>query len=311
MTRRLGFASFGNLLKLTAQEWWNDNTLRLAASLAFYTIFSFAPMLLIVVAIAGLVFDSGSATNQLIRQVEGLVGPEGATVVRGILEGIGGEDSGTLATILGVLTLIIGSTAVFGELQAALNQIWDVKAEPKHGLVGSLIRERLLSFGVVIGIGFLLLVSLVLSAALSAAQEWMAQGLPNLGWLWQALNLLLSFIMTTALFVLMYKILPDVELAWRDVFIGAAMTAVLFGVGKFIIGFYLGRASVGSYYGAAGSFVVLLVWVYYSALVCFFGAEFTHVYAKRLGAGVQPEKHAERQGNKPDPSRRELEELRV
>jgi membrane protein len=214
-----------------------------------------------------------------------------------------------LAAILGVLTLVIGSTAVFGELQAALNQIWDVKVAPKHGVIGSLVRDRLLSFGVVIGIGFLLLVSLVLSAVVAAAQDWLAEGIPGLEWLWQFVNLALSFALTTVLFVLMYKVLPDVELAWRDVFVGAAMTAMLFGIGKFVIGLYLGRASVGSYYGAAGSFVVLLVWVYYSALVCFFGAEFTHVYAKRMGVGILPQEHAEREGNKPDPTPQERREL--
>jgi membrane protein len=192
----------------------------------------------------------------------------------------------------------MGSTAVFGELQSSLNQIWDVKVEAKRGVIGTLIRDRLMSFGVVIGIGFLLLVSLVVSALLAAAQDAITYSLPGLAWLWQVLNLLISLALTTALFALMYELLPDVELGWRDVFIGALMTAVLFSVGKLGIGFYLGQASVGSYYGAAGSFVVLLLWVYYSALVCFFGAEFTHVYARHTRTHIQTQEHAVPAGEK-------------
>jgi membrane protein len=306
---RLTGQQFWRVLQGTAKAWWNDNALRLAASLAFYTTFSLAPTLLIVTGIAGLFFQGG-ATAQIERQVRDLMGPEGAAVIRGILDGVGREhQSSVLATLIGIGTLIIGSTAVFGELQAALNQIWDVKVDASRGVIGSLIRDRLLSFGVVLGIGFLLLVSLVVSAALAAARDWMAQGIPGLGWLWEVLNVLVSLALTTALFVLMYKLLPDVELAWRDVFVGAAVTAVLFSVGKIAIGLYVGRASVGSYYGAAGSFVVLLVWVYYSALVFFFGAEFTYVYAHHVGADVQPQEHAVRKGDKPDAGLRTLEEL--
>ena len=296
----MGWFQFATILKLAAIEWWGDNTLRLAASLAFYTIFSFAPLLVIVAGIAGLVFDSQAAIEQLVAQIQGLVGADGGAIVRGILEGVGSEEGGGMATAVGAFTLILGSTAVFGELQAALNQIWDVKTEVRRGVFGSLVRERLLSFGVVIGIGFLLLVSLVASAALAAAQEWMAASMPFLGGLWQTLNVLLSFALTTALFVLMYKLLPDVKLPWRDVLVGAVVTAVLFTIGKILIGLYLGRASVGSYYGAAGSFVVLLVWVYYSALVCFYGAELTHIYAKEIGSGVRPQEHAVRKGEKSD-----------
>lgn len=189
-----------------------------------------------------------------------------------------------------------------------MNQIWDVQVNPRRGVIGSLIRDRLLSFGVVLGIGFLLLVSLVFSAVLAGAHESLAHGIPGLGWFWQGLNIVLSLVLTTALFVLLYKLLPDVELSWRDVFVGAAVTALLFNVGKLIIGLYLGRATVGSYYGAAGSFVVLLVWVYYSALVFFFGAEFTHVYAQRLGPGIRPVEHSVRKGDKPDVTARSLEE---
>ena len=282
------------LARDAAVEWYEDNTFRLAASLAFYTIFSLAPLLLIAIAVAGLVFGEEVATRQLLRQIEGLVGPEGAAAVRDVVTSASRSPQSTGAALLGIATLVVGSTAVFAELQAALNFIWGVQPKPTRGAIVGLILSRVTAFAVVLGVGFLLLVSLVASAVLAAAQEYLAENVLAMPEIWRVANVVVSFALTTGLFMLIYKVLPDVRLRWTDVAVGAAVTALLFTIGKFLIGEYLGRISVGSRYGAAGSFAVLLVWIYYSALISFYGAEFTHVYYRRRhGARVAPEPHAE------------------
>lgn len=292
-------AAFWDLLKAAARDWWNDNTFRLAAALAFYTIFSLSPIMLIAIALAGMVFGEEAVTRHLVHEIAALVGPEGGRAVGQVLASAQAAGSQPLAAAFGVVTLVIGSTAVFAELQAALNLIWDVEAKPRRGMLSGFVRDRLLSFAMVLAIGFLLLVSLLVSAALSGAQAYLAARVPA-AWLWQGVNLLLSFLLTTGLFMLIYKVLPDTRIAWRDVFIGAVVTALLFSIGRFVIGEYLGRVSLGSRFGAAGSFAVLLVWVYYSALISFFGAEFTQVYSRRYGSHIQPVEYAVRKGGKPD-----------
>lgn len=290
---------FFGLLKATAIEWWNDNTFRLSASLAFYTVFSLAPMLLIAIWIAELVVENPS--EAIVAQFEQLIGANGARAVADVAAGFdrSRQESAT-AAIVGLVTLLIGSTVVFAELQAALNQIWDVQSDPKTSVIRSLLRVRVRSFAVVLGVGFLLLVSLVLSTAIAAAQAWVRDYYASVGWVWQGVNLLVTFVLVGALFAMIYKYLPDVKITWRDVAIGAAVTSLLFSIGKFLIGLYLGQAAPGSAYGAAGSFAVLLIWVYYSALISFFGAEFTQVYARRYGSKIHPEPHAIRVGDKPD-----------
>jgi membrane protein len=201
---------------------------------------------------------------------------------------------------VGIVTLVTGATAVFGELQSALNQIWDVKAKPDRGVIMSFIFDRVRSFSIAIGVGFLLLVSLVISALISGLQNYMNAWLPGVPLVWQAANVVSSFLVIAVLFAMIYKFLPDVVISWKDVWIGAAVTAVLFTGGKYAIGIYLGRTATASAFGAAGSLVVLLFWVYYSALISFFGAEFTQVYARRYGPGIQPQKHAVRVGRKSD-----------
>lgn len=191
-----------------------------------------------------------------------------------------------------MIALILGSSVVFAELQSALNQIWGVKSEVRRGLILDLVLDRLRSFSIALGVGFLLLVSLVLSAALSALQDYMTNWMPSVPWLWQAGNIVISLIVVAVLFAMIYKYLPDVQIEWHDVWIGAAFTSFLFNGGKYLISIYLGHAAVGSAFGAAGSFAVLLVWIYYSALISFFGAEFTQVYARRHGRQLQPEDHA-------------------
>lgn len=296
----MSFTAFWDLLKTTAIEWWNDNTFRLAASLAFYTVFSLGPIIMIAVAVASTVFGTEAATRELVTEIERLVGQDGGRAVREVADSVQRLEGGPLAVLLGLVTLVISSTVVFAELQSALNHIWDVEADPqKRGVILGLIMDRLLSFALVLAIGFLLLVSLAISALMAGMQNYMTAWLA-LPWLWQGLNVVLSFVIVTVLFMLIYKFLPDVKITWRDVIIGAVVTALLFTLGKFLIGFYLGQMAVGTAYGAAGSFAVLLIWMYYSALVSFFGAEFTQVFARRFGSHIRPKDYALRKGNKSD-----------
>jgi membrane protein len=288
------------LLKITFQEWRNDDTFRLAASLAYYTLFSIAPVLLIAVGVASFFLAPETATQKVVAEIERMVGSEGAHAVRQMIEASRGFGKGISAISAGIVTFILGATAVFAELQAALNKIWDVQADPKRGVIVRLIVDRLRSFSISLGVGFLLLTSLVISAVISGLEDYLNSWMPGMPWLWQSANTVASFLVAALLFAMIYKYLPDVRLVWRDVWIGAVVTAMLFTAGKYAIGLYLGQAAVGSAFGAAGSFAVLLVWVYYSALISFFGAEFTQVYARRYGSGIRPQKHALRVGNKPD-----------
>ena len=288
------------LLKLTFTEWNNDNAFELSAALAFYTIFSIAPVLLIAVGVASFFLAPDAATDQIVGEMEQMIGAQGANAVRQVIESSRGFGKGFWAVSVGVVTLIIGATTVFGELQSALNQIWDVKAKPDRGVIMSFLIDRVRSFSIAIGVGFLLLVSLVITALISGLQEYMNAWLPGVPWIWQTANVVSSFLVIAVLFAMIYKFLPDVVISWKDVWIGAAVTAVLFTGGKYAIGIYLGRTATASAFGAAGSLVVLLFWVYYSALISFFGAEFTQVYARRYGPGIQPQKHAVRVGRKSD-----------
>src|SRR5215217_2256067 len=274
-----------------SQDWWNDNCLRLAASLAYYTALSLAPLVLLIVGVIGLVLDRQQVGSQLSAQLERLIGPAGRDLVTSILAATNPQ-GGTFATVIGLLTLLIGATAVFGELQATLNLVWEVRPAPTSGVwagIWAMLRERLFSLALVFALAFLLLVSLVISAALAGAAA-LFQG-PEQALLSRLLELGVSLVVLTFVFALLYMYVPDAEIGWRDVWLGGLITAVLFTLGKTAIGFYLGQASVGSAYGAAGSLVALLVWVYYSALIMFFGAEFTHAWATREGE-VTPQPHA-------------------
>jgi membrane protein len=273
------------------QNWWKDNCLRLAASLAYYTALSLAPLLLLLVGVVGLVLDRQQVATQLATQLEGLMGQAGRELVTSILTTTSPQGS-LLATVIGLGTLFIGATAVFGELQATMNLIWEVQPAPTSGVwagIWAWLRERIFSLAIVFALAFLLLVSLVISAALAGAAA-LFQGSEQ-AVLSRVLEIAVSLLVLTFVFALLYKYVPDAEIGWRDVWLGGLITAVLFTLGKTAIGFYLGQASVGSAYGAAGSMVVLLVWVYYSALIMFFGAEFTHVWATRHG-DVTPQPHA-------------------
>ena len=218
-----------------------------------------------------------------------MIGAQGANAVRQVIESSRGFGKGLWAVSIGIVTLYHGCvTAVFGELQSALNQIWDVKAKPDRGVIMSFIVDRLRSFSIAICVGFLLLVSLIISAVISGLQNYMNNWLPGIPWIWQMANVVASFFVIAVLFAAIYKFLPDVVISWRDVWIGAVVTALLFTGGKYAIGIYLGKTATASAFGAAGSLVVLLFWVYYSALISFLGAEFTQVYARRYGPGIRP-----------------------
>jgi len=272
-----------DLLSETISEWNEDKAPRLAASLAYYTAFSVAPLLIVAIAIASAVFSEEAVRGQLDNQIQGLVGAQAADAVQEMIANSSRDSSGIVASIIGVATLLLGAAGVFGQLQDALNTVWEVPPKPNQGILKT-IRDRFISFAMVLGIGFLLLVSLIISAILSAFNGWLIGLLPSAEFLAQLINFAISFGVVTLLFAAIYKVLPDTPIQWSDVWIGAAVTALLFTVGKFLLGLYLGNSTIASSYGAAGSFVVLLLWIYYSAQILLLGAEFTQVYAKRRGS---------------------------
>jgi membrane protein len=273
-----------NLIKKSVEMWLDDYAPSMGAALAYYTLFSMAPLLIIVIAVAGLVFGQEAARGEIVSQMQGLIGPEGAIAVQGLLKSANEPSQSIFATVVSLITLIIGATTVFAELQSDLDRIWRIPPPAKENGLWSLLRTRLLSFGLVLGLVFLLLVSLVVSAVIAAFGKW-SKGVFD-GWeaVLQVINFSISFTITTVLFAMIYKLMPRARIAWRDVWVGAAVTALLFEVGKLLIGLYLGTTGVASSFGAAGSLVVLLVWVYFSAQIFLLGAEFTWVYSHEYGS---------------------------
>ena len=284
------------LFKRAVWAWWDDNCLRLGAALAYYSLFAIAPVLLVAIAIAGLAFGPEAVRGELTGQLRALIGPDGAEAVQALLEGASRRQSGILATIVGSITFIFAATGAFLELQTVLNIIWRVKPKPGAANIAAFVRDRIRSFGLVLAVGFLLLVSLAVSAALAAASAWVDRHAPGVPLLWQIVNSVVALAVITTLFALLYRFLPDVELEWSDVVTGAFVTALLFTLGKQVIGFYLGQSSTASSYGAAGSVMVLLLWVYYSTQILLLGAEFTRVYSAHEGSRPRPQSFAE-----PDP----------
>jgi membrane protein len=280
-----------DIFKRTYQDWKEDRASRLAASLAYYTIFSLAPLLVIVIAIAGFIWRHEDVEAQIMAQSQSLVGVEGATFIADMIRSASNPTEGILATIIGIVTLLFGALGVFNELHNALNVIWEVKEEKAESFLQAVKKaliDRFLSFTMVLVIGFLLLVSLVVSAGLSAAQELAGNTFPIPEFLLQLINLIISIGVITLLFALIYKYLPDTEIPWRYVWLGAFVTAILFSLGKLAIGLYLGNSAIASSFGAAGSLVLLLVWIYYSSQILFFGAEFTQAYANKYGQKIPP-----------------------
>jgi membrane protein len=283
---------FPSMLMESAGAWIEDNALRLSASLAFYSVFSLAPLLVIAVSIGALMFSEQTVRDQISAQLEVLAGPRAADALEALLVTTAAQKrTGTLAVIAGVVVMVFGASGVFSELKDALNIIWGVVVKPGRTLL-RLIRDRFLSFSMVLSVGFLLLVSLLLNAILTALSKHMNWLLPWPVFVWRILDFLGSFAVIMLLFAMIFKILPNVRIGWHDVWIGAAVTSLLFVFGKFLIGFYLGASSITSAYGAAASIVIVLLWVYYSACILFFGAEFTKVYARRFGSGIIPNHRA-------------------
>jgi len=274
-------------LKQAAKNWSSHQSQAAGAALAFYTMFSIAPLFLGVLALAGLIFGEEAARKELFTQVSALIGQQGGEAIRTIVAAAHRPRAGVLATIAAVATLILGATGVFVQLQTALNTVWDVRPKPGAGL-RYFLRARLVSFAMVAVVAFLLLVSLVINTALAAAAKFMNGAVTNDVILWHGLEFIISFGVVVLLFAMMFKVLPDVYIPWHDVWIGGTLTALLFNIGKLLLGIYLGRSSVSSAYGAAGSLVIVLMWVYYSSQIVLFGAEFTRAYSAHCGTQAQP-----------------------
>ena len=286
---------FGNvwgIARESAKQWVEVNATRLSAAIAFYSILSIAPLFIIAIAIAGQVLGPEAAAGELKKQISETVGQPGAEVVQTAIANADRPKAGVVATIIGVATLLFGASGVFGELQDALNTAWHVKPKEGRGVWG-MIRARFLSFGMVVVIGFLLLISLVIATTLSSFGGYLSGLVPGLPVLMQVANFVISFLVVTTLFALLFKVLPDAKIAWRDVWVGAAVTSALFTIGKYAIGLYLGKAAVATPFGAAGSLVAFVVWLYYSGLILFFGAILTKVTAEHAGRKITPSENAE------------------
>lgn len=277
------------MLKEAGNSFIEDMAPRLGAALAYYTIFSLAPLLVIVLAVAGLVFGEKAAAGQVKGQIESLVGEEGGKAIEQMVANADKPKAGMVATVVGVVMLLFGASALFGQLQDALNTIWGVQPKPGRGVMG-ILRDRFLSFTMVLGTSFLLLMSLVISAALAA----LGSVFSDWGWgvVGPTLNVVISLVVVTVLFAMIYRFLPDAKIVWKDVWFGATITAVLFTIGKFLIGLYLGKAGPASAYGAAGSLAVLLIWLYYSSQIFLFGAELTKAYSNKFGSRIVPKDNA-------------------
>lgn len=288
--RKISKAVYRHLVD-TAGIWNNSNASAMGAAVAFYTIFAIAPLFVLVLALAGLWFGKEAAQQELFNQIARLVGQKGSEAIHSLLIAANRPKAGMFATILGFATLFLGATSVFVQLQQSLNAIWNVR--PTITGIRAYLKTRIVSFGALLAIGFLLMVSLILTTAIEAASAWIGGFFPGERVLWSSVNFSVSLGIVTLLFALMFKILPDVKIRWKDVWIGALITAVLFSLGKFLIGMYLGRSSVSSAYGAAGSFVIVLMWVYYSVQILLFGAASTRIYANRFGSHIRPASHAE------------------
>lgn len=283
------FQDLKYLITQTFQEWSEDQASRLAAALAYYTIFAMPPLLIIFLAISSQIFQD--AQERLTTEITGFIGETGGQAIVAILENASEPEGTAIATIVSIIILFFGASGVFSQLQSALNTVWEVQADPNRSFWRT-IQDRFFSFTMVLGIGFLLLVSLIISAILSTLQDYLTQIVPHAVSIAHIINFVVSLAAVTFLFALIFKIVPDVKIAWREVWIGAGVTAVLFTIGKWAVSFYLSRSAPASTYGAAGSLIIILLWVYYSAQILLLGAEFTQVYANRYGSSLQPERGA-------------------
>jgi membrane protein len=282
---------FYSLLKAAAADWSRDRAPRLGAALAYYTVFSIVPLLIVIIGIIGLVFGQEAAQSAIMSQISAFMGEQSSAAIKDMISRADKPSTGLISTIIATVTLLTGAAGFFSQLKDALNTVWGVEPKAGRGIWGFL-KDNLLSFVTLLGTAFLLLVSLVITTALAAFGKWFGSLLPLPEVVLETFNLALSFAVITGLFALIYKVLPDARIAWRDVWVGAALTSALFTIGKFAIGLYLGKSNVASSYGAAGSLVLVLVWVYYSAQILLYGAEFTQVYANWMGQRIHPTEEA-------------------
>jgi len=284
---------YWNFLLEIFNKWSDDKAPKLGAAFSYYTVFSLAPLLVITIAVVGFFFGAEAAQGRIVDEISGLIGKDGAELIQTAIKNSSSMESGIIATVIGMLTLIISSTAAFIELQDSLNIIWKVQHKPGQA-IWEFIRVRLISFAMIVSIGFLLLISLVISAGINALSNFMGDFFSIPIWLMQIVNIVLSLGVIFIMFSMIFKVLPDVTLSWKDVRMGAIVTTFLFVLGKYLIGLYLGSSTIGSTYGAAGSLAIVLVWIYYSAQILFLGAEFTYFYATKYGSGIKPSPHAVR-----------------
>lgn len=279
------------LLKETFTQWLEHKAPRLAAALAYYMVFSLAPLLVIAIAVAGAVFGQDAARGEIVNRISGFVGQDVASVIEKAITNASQPDISNIASLLSVAILLFGASGIFAQLQDALNTIWSVQPRPGR-VVRQFISKRILSFTMVLGLGLFVILSLLLTGAISALSQ--LNLLPGFPFLWKFLSLAVSFGLVTLFFALVFKFLPDAKVAWSDVWMGALITSILFAIGRSLLGWYLGQTSLGSTYGAAGSLIVLLAWVYYSAQILLLGAEFTEVYARKYGSHITPNRHSMR-----------------
>jgi membrane protein len=282
--------SWWTLATKTYDEWSEDRALRFSAALAYYAVFSITPLLIIAIAVAGFLFGEQAARGEILQQLTNLLGEKAAAEIQGLIQAASNKPKSAIATAVGLLTLIVGASGVFGQLKDALNTIWGVRIKSGTA-ISDFIRDYLVSFGMVMAVGFLLIVSLVVTTAVQAVTHYMVGAFP-MSSLTAPVTELGSFALMSLLFAVIYKVLPDVQLQWHDVWTGAFVTGILFTAGKYLIGLYLATSSVASSFGAAGALILVLVWIYYSTVIFFFGAEFTKVYSRECGRGVKPSKHA-------------------
>lgn len=283
---------FWRITRQAALEFVNDSGMKLSAALAYYTIFSIGPVLVIIISLAGVFYGKDAVQGSLYDQINGLVGNSAALQIQDIIQNIEKSQLSASGAAVGIVVLLIGATGVFTEIQDSINYIWSIKAKPKRGLL-KLVINRLISFSLIISFGFIMLVSLIINALVDLLQERLEFIFDSVTvYIFQAVNYIVLFAVITVLFAIIFRVLPDAKIRWKDAFIGAGFTSLLFIVGKFLIGFYLKYSNIGITYGTAASIVLLLLWVYYTSIILFFGAEFTKVYTLNFGSGIQPDKTA-------------------
>ena len=290
--KNLWLKGIGELLKESFRGFSEYKVPKLSASLAYYTVFSLVPLLIVIIFLTSIFLGREAVEGSIYAQIQGFVGDDAAKQIQDIIKNASITGKGTVAAIIGIVTLLIGATSVFGEIQDSVNDIWGLKPKPKQGWL-KLIKNRLLSFGIIGSLGFLLLVSLAITAVVEALGKRLEAAFPNVTVVvFYITNLVLTLGVTTLLFAVIFKVLPDARIKWKDVWAGAISTSILFMIGKFAISFYISKSDVGSTYGAAGSLVILLVWIYYSSIILYFGAVFTKAYAKKYGSSIKPNEYA-------------------